>query len=636
MGRPKRVTISKKVQRAARRQGGSVNDRGRIVGSETEHKPKDNTSLPVEKIGVEIPDVIPVRKLAEVLNQTATSVVSKLFANGVQASINESVDFDTAAIIADEFNYEAKRVSLKEESDKVDDEFAQVKKIPRSPVITVMGHVDHGKTKLLDMIRQTNVVDMESGGITQHIGAYQVPVEIKQDKKTEKRLLTFLDTPGHEAFSTMRAHGANITDIVVLVVAADDGVKPQTIEAISHARAANVPIIVAINKIDKPDADQDKVKRELAEQNLIPEEWGGQTPMIPVSAKTGENVSTLLEIIALTADMATLTSHQGIPGRGVVIESKIKSGLGPVATILVQDGTIQTSDIMVVGNSLSKIRTMEDDRGRRVKEASASCPVQVSGFKTLPKVGDRMHVYATEKEAHEKLNADLKKNNAKSAISTGLGEASRAIKQGEAKELNLILKADTQGSLEAIKNSLEDIQSDEVRVNFIHSGIGEVSESDIQLASSSQAVILAFRVATPPAVKRLADSQKCTVSRYDIIYELIDDIKATLEGLLEPEIVETEVGRLKVIKQFRSIPNGGIVGGLVTKGMMRNGVKFRVKRNDELIGEGVINEIHIGPNPTPEAEVNSECGLNFTGNIKFKPDDIIEAYQTEEIIKRLK
>jgi len=673
MAKKRNVTISKKIKRAARRGDFDISDRG-FIQKKIENKVVSKEKKETREIL--IPQVVPVRVLAELLEVSPTNVVAKLFENGVQATINDSVDFDTAAIIADEFNAIAKKENIKTQKSSSAD--SKSKLIKKPPVVAVMGHVDHGKTTLLDSIRSTNVASGESGGITQHIGAYQVEVEtgskeqlksslsarpprptssqadspadgetkagvsnanrgIPSDKKltSTTRKITFLDTPGHEAFSTMRAHGANITDVVVLVVAADDGVKPQTLEAISHARSAGVPIIVAINKIDSPSANVEKTKRELSEHNLIPEEWGGKTPMVEVSAKKILNINELLEIISLSSDLEDLKTNPKKSGVGVIIESKIKPGLGPVATILVQDGTLHQGANIVIGNQIGKIRTMENDTGAKIKLATASMPILISGFKQIPQVGEQILEVEDEKQAKAIIENNLKSTNVKSAIS-GLGGVSQAIKKGKLKKLNIVLKADVRGSLEAIKNSLTDIKSDDVAIEFVGASIGEVTESDINLALSSSAIIIAFGVDIPPAVKKFADEVGVKISKYTVIYELIDEIKAALQGLLEPEIVETDVGKFKVLKIFRRTQESGIVGGLVTKGTLRPGLKFRAFRKDESLGEGTVESIQIGPDNVDTVKKDNECGILYKGSFKFKPDDIIEAYQREEILKVIK
>lgn len=623
------------MKRSAKRRGVEIDRRGSLT-KEVVEVPKVAT----ERGKVVIAQVVPVRKLAEALGKSPIDVVSKLFQNGVAATINESVDFDTAAIIADDFGFDAERETHK----KISSTHKKKSVLQtRPPVVTVMGHVDHGKTTLLDAIRSTDVASKESGGITQHIGAYQVEIKVGQSgqsklksqakKKATTRKITFLDTPGHEAFSAMRAQGANVTDIVILVVAADDGVKPQTTEAISHARAAGASIIVAINKSDVPGANPEKVKRELAEHNLVPEEWGGNTPMVPVSAKKNENIDSLLELVTITADMLELKADYQRSATATVIESKIKPGLGPVATVLVSSGILKLGEIILVGNHAGKVKTMEDALGRRVKEAAPSTPVQISGFKMVPQVGSIVEVIEDEKNIKNRIS---KQSVVRSAVSMGLGELSQAIKKGDVKTLNLILKADVRGSLEAIQTSLQDIKSDEISVKFIGASVGDVNESDINLAVTSTAIVIAFNVGVPPAIKKLADSQGIKISRYEVIYNLIDDIKKTLQGLLEPKIVETEVGRLKVLKVFMRKVGEGIVGGLITKGQLRPGLKFRVKRAEEIIGEGTIDSLQVGPDNVDYAKKNTECGIKYIGQLRFKVDDVVEAYQKEEIVQTIK
>jgi len=631
MARGKKITISKKIKRVAKRAGVAVDSRGRL------EKPKviapADTMAQAERKKVSIPQVVPVRQLAELIDQPTTAVITKLFQSGVQVSINDSVDFDTAAIIADEFNFEAVGEKEVDRLSAYDTPGKGSKKLSsRPPVVTVMGHVDHGKTKLLDAIRSTNIIEGESGGITQHIGAYRASVKVKDGKKSVTRQVTFIDTPGHEAFSAMRAHGANVTDMVILVVAADDGVKPQTLEAITHARAAGVPIIVAINKIDKPEADIEKVKRQLSEHNLIPEEWGGKTPMVPVSAKAATNIDKLLEIVILTADLNELKTDAGLPGRGIIIESKVKPGLGPVATILVQDGTLRSGDIMIAGEQVAKIRTMEDGSGARVKTAGAATPVLVSGFKVMPEVGAKILAVEDEKMARETVAGWQKSATTRSIIAKKLSVGALEPTQ----QLNIVVKADVQGSLTAIKDTLADIPQEDIKVKILEAAIGPITESDVNMAASSAAIILAFRVHVSPPVKRLADTASVRIARYEVIYDLVDDVVAILQTMLKPEIVKTEIGTLKVIKVFRRLPEGGIVGGLITKGFLRPGASFVARRGETELGEGKINSIKIGPDRIDRAEQNSECGIEYEGSFKFKPDDVISAYQTQEIVKTIK
>jgi len=592
-----------------------------------------------EEKKISLPAVVPIRVLAEELDQPVAEIIKKLFSSGVLATINESVDFDTAAIIADEYGYTAVEEKAKEEALTSESDEKEYKKVPRPPVVTVMGHVDHGKTKLLDAIRRTNVIETESGGITQHIGAYQTVLEMKKSgKKPKKATITFLDTPGHEAFSAMRAHGANVTDIVVLVVAADDGVKPQTIEAISHARAAKVPIIVAINKIDKPDADVDRVKRELSEQMLVPEQWGGKTPMVPISAKEGKNIEQLLEVVVLTADLEELKASPDKPGRGMVIEAKIQSGKGAVATVIIQDGTLRDGDVILYDSSFAKVRFMEDWTGKRVREAHPSDPVLVAGFKSIPKVGSIIQVAGSEKIARgisERLARQSSIRSIAKSRTLGLAEASQEAKEGKIKELNLVIKADVKGSLEAIRGSLEEIESQDIKVKIVSDGIGAVSESDVNLAIASRAVILAFRVPVPPPILKLAETKRIKISRYEIIYKLLDEVVAALEGLLEPEIVETPLGKLEVLKVFRTEKNRGIVGGKVTSGKISPGSKIIARRGDEVLGELKTEAIQIGGQKVDLVTKGDECGVSYSGELRLKTGDELEFILVEEKLRTI-
>lgn len=585
---------------------------------------------------IELPEVVPVKLLAEKLSVPAAEIIKKLMLSGVLATINESIDFDTAAIIADEFGFEATAQSTEVVETK-EKKNTNIKREKRPPVVTIMGHVDHGKTLLLDTIRKTNIVETESGGITQHIGAYQTKIEFKENGKKEERSITFLDTPGHEAFSAMRAHGANITDVVILVVAADDGVKPQTLEAISHARAAKVPIVVAINKIDKPEADSDRVKRELSEQKLIPEEWGGKTPMIPLSAKTGEGINQLLEVVVLTADLEDLNAVYDAPGKGMVIESKVQPGKGAVATVIVQEGTFKQSDVIIYDQSYSKIRFMEDWAGRRIKNAKPADPVLIAGFKKTPAVGSIINAVSDEKAAREITEKKQKMQSVKTISQTvGLGEISNLAKEGKIKELNLILRADVKGSLDAIKGSLEEISTEDVKVNIISDSVGSVTESDVNLALASHALIIAFRVTVPPTVLKLAENNKIKISKYDIIYELLDDISAALEGMLEPEITETVIGRMEIIKVFRHERDRGIVGGKVISGHVSPGTKINVFREGENIGELKTQSVQIGGEKVDRVDSNNEGGVSYLGTIKLKVKDQLEFVLVEEKLRSLK
>jgi translation initiation factor IF-2 len=592
-----------------------------------------------EKIvkSIKLPDVVPVKLLAEELGQPTTEIIKKLMMSGVMATINESIDFDTASIIADEFGFSVEQHEEEKTEEAKSDVNTKRKMVTRPPVVTIMGHVDHGKTKLLDAIRNTKVIDTESGGITQHIGAYQTAVEMNDNGKKMTRIITFLDTPGHEAFSKMRAYGANITDVIILVVAADEGVKPQTIEAISHAKAAKVPIIVAINKMDKPEADPDKVKRELSEYNLIPEEWGGKTPMIPVSAKSGQNLEELLEVIVLTADMEDLKAAIDVPAKAMIIESKVQSGKGAVASVIIQEGILKNSDFFVYDEEFAKVRFMEDWYGRRIKEAKPSDPVLVAGFKKPPKVGSIIRVVADERSAKD-ITLDAQKSAMVRTIKKGssLAGLSKLAKEGKIKDLNLILKCDVKGSLDAIKSSLEEISSEHVMAKILSEGIGAITESDVNLAISSSAAILAFRVSVPPQVLKLAETNNVKISKYEIIYELIDEVTAALEGMLEPEIIETRVGKLEVIKQFRREKDHGIVGGKVISGKISPGTKIEVFRGEDKIADLKTDSVRVAAEKVNQVDKGSEAGVSYVGDYRAKPGDILEFILVEEKVRTLK
>jgi len=620
--RPKRK-LSKKEAKAKAHQD-------LIMENQAVQKTAETSNPEIKKIAMEVPSVLTVREFAENLNLPVTEVIGALIKNGVMATINEAVDFDTMAIIGDELGFEVKPQIEEEKTVKAK---VATKKhlVSRAPVVTVMGHVDHGKTKLLDAIRETDVVSTESGGITQHIGAYQIKLKAKKSKlKTEERTITFLDTPGHEAFSAMRAHGANITDVVVLVVAANDGVKPQTIEAANHAKEAKVPIVVAINKIDLPDADVEKTKRQLTDIELIPEEWGGKTPMVQVSAKERKNIDALLEMILLVADLAELKADPSQGASGVVIESHMQAGRGPIATVLVQEGTLRLGDPIVIGRTYGKVRIMENYLGKKVTQAPPSTPVRIAGLEDLPNFGNRFVVVKDEKEAREMTKA---KSITRKVIS--ITELSEGIKEGKIKELKIVLKADVAGSLEALKNSLKNISTKEVKINIIHEGVGDISESDINMAVASDALVIGFRVKADTQVVNLARRENIKISIYDIIYQLIDDLSAALSGLLEPEVVETEIGRMEVLAVFRTTKNEKIIGGKVTTGKIENGAEVRITRNKDTIGEGKITSLEQNKKATSEVLEGFECGLKIATSVKIQVGDILEAYKARAVARHL-
>ena len=584
-----------------------------------------NSNPATTKKIVEVSSVLSVREYAEALKMPVTQVMSVLFKNGVMATINESIDFETMAIIGDELGYD-----VKEKADEKISKIVEVERkhlTERSPVVTVMGHVDNGKTKLLDAIRSTDVVSTESGGITQHIGAYQITIK---DKEKKERTITFLDTPGHEAFSAMRAHGANITDVVILVVAANDGVKPQTIEAAKHAKEANVPIVVAINKIDLPDADIEKTKRQLADIGLLPEEWGGSTPMVGISAKNHLNIDELLEMVLLVSDLKEMKADATVPASGVVIESHMQAGKGPLATVLVQEGTLHLNDPIIIGQTYGKIRIMENYLGKKIKEAKPSTPIQIAGLQDLPNFGDRFQVVENEKEAR-----DLVKTKSIHRKVISITEISKDIKEGKLKELKIVLKADVAGSLEAIKTSLEKISTSEVKINIVHEGVGDVNESDINMALASTALVIGFRVKASTDVMNLAKRENIKISIYDIIYQLLDDLTAALSGLLEPEIIETEVGRMEVLAIFKVARQDQIIGGKVKTGRIENNCVVKIVRDKETLGEGKITSLQQNKREVSDVQEGFECGLKVVSATKIKVGDSLECYKHEEIIRRL-
>jgi translation initiation factor IF-2 len=579
---------------------------------------------------IEVGHVVPVRRLSELLEVPVVKVIQILMGYGVRVTINESVDYDTAAIVADELGITIQPQATAESVQAEEGEAPNQQ--TRPPVVTIMGHVDHGKTKLLDTIRKTNVVASETGGITQHIGAYQVDLK---DDAGKSRAITFLDTPGHEAFSAMRAHGANITDIVVLVVAADDGVKPQTLEAVSHAKAANVPIIAAITKIDKPEADIERTKRQLADIDLLPEEWGGKTVVAPLSSVTGEGVRELLDLILLTADVVDYTASPTAKPNGVVIESHLAPGLGPVATVLVQQGTLKIGSVLVFQTTYAKIRSMENHLGKRVMEVGPSTPVRIAGLKAVPEFGEIFKTVENEKIAREMTETATLHRNIRSVKQLGLGELSEAIAEGTLKELAIVIKADTQGSLEAIRNSVLELSSADVAIKIVHEGVGDVSESDVNMAISTHALVVSFRVAVSPVIRKYAAQKAVKISSYDIIYQLIDDLFDALAGLLEPELVEVELGKAEVLKVFKASKNDGIVGVRITSGVVEKGSEARIVRNGETVGTAKLVRIQREKDVVDKVNAGTECGISLDATLVPKEGDQLELFKQEERIRKL-
>jgi len=580
---------------------------------------------------VKIGDSISVKELSEKLGKPATEIIKKLLLLGVMSTINQVLDFDTASLICEEFGVGVEKlidkgseeVLLKAEEDRPED------LLPRSPVVTIMGHVDHGKTSLLDAIRETNVIATEAGGITQHIGAYTVHIGEKK--------IAFLDTPGHEAFTAMRARGAKVTDIAILVVAADDGVMPQTVEAINHAKAANVAIIVAINKIDKPGANPDRVKQELTEYGLVSEDWGGDAIMVPVSAKKKQGIDNLLEMILLVAEMQELKANPNKKGIGTVIEAELDKGKGPVATVLIQEGCLNVGDYFIAGNTYGKVRGMIDDKGKRLKKAGPSTPVEIQGLDEVPDAGDIFMVVDDEKVARtisEKRKEKQRLSQIQSKQTVSLDELFTQIQEGKVKDLNIIVKADVQGSVEAVKQSLAKLSNEEVKVNTIHGGVGAITESDVMLASASNAIIIGFNVRPQPAGIALAEKEKVDIRLYRVIYNAIEDVEAAMKGMLEPEYKEVVLGHAEVRATFKASAVGTIAGCMVTDGKINRNNDVRIIRDGIVVHEGKLASLKRFKEDAKEVNTGYECGLNIERFNDIKEGDIIESYTIEAVPRK--
>lgn len=576
-----------------------------------------------------IPESITVKDLAEVLGKKGSDLVMAFMKKGQMLNINATLDFDTAASIAEEYNV---ILELEEEKDILETVFAEEEDSEddlqeRPPVVVVMGHVDHGKTSLLDAIRHSNVTKGEAGGITQHIGAYTVQIDGKP--------ITFLDTPGHEAFTAMRMRGAQITDIAVLVVAADDGVMPQTVEAINHAKAAGVEIIVAINKMDKPSANPDRVKQELVEYELVAEDWGGQTICVPVSAVTKEGIDSLLEMIILVAEMKELRANPNRKARGAIVEAQLDKGRGPVATVLVQNGTLHVGDPIVAGSAYGKIRAMTDDKGRRVKKAGPSTPVEILGLSEVPSAGDGFYVAENDKQARQVAESIIAKNRENLIKETpqkvSLDDLFSQIQSGNMKELNIVVKADVQGSVEAVRQSLERLSNEEVRVRIIHGGVGAITESDVMLASASNAIIIGFNVRPEPAAKAFADEEKVDVRLYRVIYNAIEDITAAMKGLLDPVFEEKVLGHAEVRQLFKASGVGTIAGSYVKDGKFVRNCQVRIIRDGVVVYEGDLESLKRFKDDVKEVAAGYECGLVFKKFNDVKEGDWIEAFTMVEV-----
>ena len=582
---------------------------------------------------IEIPESISVADLAQRMSVKAADVIKELMKMGMMVTINQPLDRDSASLVVEEMGHKAvaqKEADIEAEVQSSLDDEQQGDKVARAPVVTIMGHVDHGKTSLLDHIRSSRVAAGEAGGITQHIGAYHV--------ETEKGMVSFLDTPGHAAFSAMRARGARATDIVVLVVAADDGVKPQTVEAIQHSRAAKVPMIIAVNKIDKPDAQPEKVMQELSQQEVIPEDWGGDTMFVSVSAKTGEGIDSLLDAILLQAEVLELQAVAEGPARGIVVESSLDKGRGPVATVLIRSGTLKQGDMLVSGQEFGRVRAMLDENRKQIKEAGPSIPVEVLGLSGVPNAGDDAIVVSNERKARE-LAQDRQDRSRDSRFAAQkaakMDEFFSQMTEGDVSYVNLILKADVQGSVEAIRDALLKLSTDEVKVKMVASGVGGINESDIHLALTSNASLIGFDVRADAAARRLAEEQGVDIRYYSIIYEVIDDVRMALSGLLAPEVREEIVGLAEVRDVFRSSRLGAIAGCLVMEGSVKRNSPIRVLRDNVVIYEGSLESLRRHKDDVNEVKAGTECGIGVKNYNDVKPGDHIEVFERTEVAREI-
>ena len=601
----------------------------KVVLKATAKKTEVTVPKAIKRI-IRIAEVITVADLAKRMGVKGGDLIKKLMDMGVLVNINQVIDADVASLVAGEFGYEIEKVSLERQELLERKEDLPEQLIPRPPVVTIMGHVDHGKTMLLDAIRKTNVVSGEAGGITQHIGAYDVQLDNGH--------VVFIDTPGHEAFTAMRARGAQVTDVVVLVVAADDGVMPQTKEAIDHARAAKVPIVAAINKIDKPNANPEKVKKDLADYGLVPEQWGGNTLIAEVSAKQKTGIKELLESILLQAEVLELKANPDKPARGIIIEAKLDKGRGPVATVLVQEGTLKAGDVFVAGSHYGRVRAMLNDKGKKMDGARPSMPVEVIGFTDVPEAGDPFIVVSEERMAKQislYRQEKIREKELSKLSKVSLEELYDKIKKGEIKELNVIIKADVQGSIEAVKEALKKISTDAVKVNLIHDAVGGITETDVNLAAASNAIIIGFNVRPGPKAQSLAEQEQVDVRTYSIIYDAIDDVRKALEGLLEPTYKEHLLGRAQVIEVFNIRKVGTVAGSLIIDGKVVRGSHARILRDNVVIYDSRIASLRRFKDDMKECTQGLECGIWIENFNDVKLGDIIESYEMEEVQPRL-
>ena len=597
---------------------------------QVKHKEQPKPPIPAGPTEIEVPEFITVGDLALKLRKGAAEVVKKLMMLGVMATITQTIDFDTATLIASDFGVEVKPEIVLTKEDilfaTLDEEDKPEDLEPRPPVVVVMGHVDHGKTSLLDAIRDTSVTDTEAGGITQHIGAYSV--------KLNGRDITFLDTPGHEAFTTMRARGAQVTDVAILVVAADDGIMPQTIEAINHAKAAGVTVVVAINKIDKDGANPERVKQMLVEHELVPEEWGGDTVCVEISAKKKINIDGLLEMVLLIADMKELKANPNKPAKGTVIESKVDKGRGPVATVLVQEGTLHVGDIVIAGTAVGHVRAMVNDKGRRMKTAGPATPVEIQGLSEAPMGGEHIYVVKDEKLARDVAEArrqEQKENKFNQAVKVSLDNLFDQIDEGNMKELNIIIKADVQGSVEAVRQSLEKLSNEEVRVRAIHGGVGAINESDVMLANASNAIIVGFNVRPDSGALAAASAQEVDIRLYRVIYQAIEEMEAAMKGMLDPKFREVVTGHAEIRQTFKVSGVGTIAGAYVTDGKISRNAEVRVVRDGIVLHEGKLASLKRFKDDAKEVSEGFECGMSVENYNDIKEGDVFECFIMEEI-----
>ncbi len=620
-------------QRIGGKQGSNNKKKGNFGNKRRNEEQEKMRRLQLEiakktPLTVKIPDEITVGELASRMKKTAAEVIKQLIKLGVMAAVNQVIDYDTAALVAMELGCKVeKEVVVTIEERLIDDHEDTADELqPRSPVVVVMGHVDHGKTSLLDAIRKTNVVSGEAGGITQHIGAYQVEIN--------NQPITFLDTPGHAAFTAMRARGAMCTDIAILVVAADDGIMPQTVEAINHAKAAEIPIIVAINKMDKPEANPDRIKQQITEYDLVPEEWGGDTIMVPISAKKGQGIDNLLEMVLLTAEMQELKANPNRRAKGTVIEARLDKTRGPIATLLVQNGTLHQGDIIIAGTAVGRVRVMTNDKGKTVKEAGPSVPVEITGLGEVPGAGDIFNAVEDERMARqlvEERKAEEKARAAKGMTKVTLDDLFAQIQEGNMKELNIIVKADVQGSAEAVKASLLKISNDEVRVKVIHTGVGAINESDVLLASTANAIIVGFNVRPDAAAAASAQRSKVDMRMYRVIYDAINEIEAAMKGMLDPKFREAIIGHAEVRETYKVSSVGTVAGCYVKDGKITRDAQVRVLRDNIVIHEGVLGSLQRFKDSVKEVAANYECGMTIDKFNDIKEGDVFECFVMEQI-----